>query len=66
MDDHDQAWDEADDEPGAGARRARQEARAPICPDCGVTAIPLPGAPGVDVPFVCDHDDCPAAGTVVG
>jgi hypothetical protein len=37
-----------------------------VGPECGVTAIPLPGAPGVDVPFVCDHDGCPAAGTVVG
>lgn len=47
-------WDRLDDD------------RAPICPDCGVTA--LPGAPAnvLDPPFVCDNADCDAFGQTVG
>ena len=34
---------------------------APICPSCGVTA--LPGrALGLAVDFACDNADCPAFG----
>ncbi|MGM0818180.1 MAG: hypothetical protein ACQETV_02160 [Actinomycetota bacterium] len=38
-----------------------QDPAAPICPSCGVTA--LPGAAlGLPVDFACDHADCPAFG----
>lgn len=47
-------WDEA----------ARQERRAPICPGCGVTALPG-SAVGVDADFVCDNPDCEAFGEPV-
>lgn len=40
---------------------AREERRAPICPACGVTALPG-SAVGVDVDFVCDNADCEAFG----
>lgn len=45
-------------------RTARREDRAPICPWCGVTA--LPGhAVGSAAAFVCDNADCPAFGEPV-
>lgn len=39
--------------------------QAPICPACGVTA--LPGSPRhvIDPSFVCDNPDCDAYGEVV-
>ncbi|HEX3980460.1 MAG TPA: hypothetical protein VHW93_04520 [Acidimicrobiales bacterium] len=39
--------------------------RAPICPFCGVTALPRDLAHVIDVTFVCDNDDCVAVGEVV-
>jgi hypothetical protein len=46
-------------------REARQERRAPICPWCGVTALPAdPDA--LDSVFACDNADCEAYGTPVG
>jgi hypothetical protein len=42
------------------------EQRAPICPYCGVTALPGALAHVVDPPFVCDNEDCDAFGEVVG
>jgi hypothetical protein len=39
--------------------------RAPICPYCGVTALPGEPANVIDVRFVCDHPDCEAFGQVV-
>ena len=48
------------DESGA----ARRELRAPICPWCGVTALPGE-AVGRDEAFVCDNADCPAHGEPV-
>ena len=39
------------------------DAETPTCPTCGVEAIPTdPGAEG----FVCDNDDCPDHGELVG
>ncbi len=40
--------------------------RAPICPCCGVTALPGDPANVIDVRFVCDNADCEAFGEVVG
>lgn len=42
-------------------RAARRERRAPICPACGVTALPG-SAVGVPADFVCDNPDCPDFG----
>ena len=39
--------------------------RAPICPECGVTALPAEAANVIDTPFVCDNPDCEAFGEVV-
>lgn len=43
---------------------ARQERRAPICPACGVTALPG-SAVGAAADFVCDNADCEAFGEPV-
>lgn len=43
---------------------AQQERRAPICPSCGVTALPGSAAGRRD-DFVCDNADCPAFGEPV-
>lgn len=40
---------------------ARREGRAPICPACGVTALPG-SAVGTDADFVCDNADCEGFG----
>lgn len=40
---------------------ARQERRAPICPACGVTALPG-SAVGSAADFVCDNADCEVFG----
>jgi hypothetical protein len=45
-------------------RSARREERAPICPWCGVTALPGE-AVGSAAAFVCDNADCPAFGETV-
>jgi hypothetical protein len=39
--------------------------RAPICPYCGVTALPGDLAHVIDVHFVCDNADCEAYAEVV-
>lgn len=39
--------------------------RAPICPDCGVTALPASPANVVDGAFVCENPDCDAFGETV-
>jgi len=36
--------------------------RAPICPYCGVTALPVHLANVLDSAFACDNDDCEAFG----
>jgi hypothetical protein len=43
-----------DDEADAG--------RAPICPYCGVTALPSELSHVLDTDFVCDNADCDAYG----
>ena len=41
------------------------DGRAPICPHCGVTALPRDLAHVIDVQFVCDNDECDAYAEVV-
>jgi len=36
--------------------------RAPICPFCGVTALPADPSHVVDTRFVCENPDCEAFG----
>ncbi len=61
------------DRPGAN-RFARQDGhvnddsgvnRAPICPYCGVTALPAHLSNVIDSAFVCDNEDCDAFGDEV-
>lgn len=52
----DDGWDDPDPD----------EARPPICPACGVTALPGELANVLDTPFVCDNADCDSYGEVVG
>jgi hypothetical protein len=42
-----------------------EENRAPICPFCGVTALPAELAYVVDPRFVCENPDCDAFGDEV-
>jgi hypothetical protein len=44
--------------------KKRDKDRAPICPHCGVTALPDESSPGGDR-FVCENPDCPAFGEPV-
>ena len=46
-------WDDADVE------------RAPICPFCGVTALPAHPSNVIDSSFVCENPDCEAFGEPV-
>lgn len=48
--------------------RARNEdvGRAPICPWCGVTALPAAPSNVVDTDFVCENPDCEQYGERVG
>jgi hypothetical protein len=39
--------------------------RAPICPACGVTALPADTANVLDTAFVCENPDCESFGEVV-
>ncbi len=48
-------WDVVDEDEG----------RAPICPSCGVTALPAELANVIDSGFVCDNADCDAYGEPV-
>ena len=41
---------------------ATDEGRAPICPWCGVTALPAELSHVLDTEFVCDNADCDAYG----
>ena len=38
------------------------EGRAPICPYCGVTALPAELSYVLDTDFICDNADCDAYG----
>jgi len=40
----------------------RDSGRAPICPYCGVTALPAEPSNVIDSGFVCDNADCEAFG----
>ena len=48
------------------ASRDPDVGRAPICPDCGVTALPAAPANVIDSDFVCENPDCDAYGQTVG
>lgn len=39
--------------------------QAPICPWCGVTALPASPSHVLDPDFVCDNPDCDAYGEVI-
>jgi hypothetical protein len=39
--------------------------RAPICPYCGVTALPGDAGFVIDTRFVCENPDCEAFGEVI-
>jgi len=39
--------------------------RAPICPSCGVTALPAETSNVIDAGFVCENPDCDAFGGAV-
>ncbi len=39
--------------------------RAPICPFCGVTALPAHRSNVIDSHFVCDNEECEAYGDPV-
>lgn len=49
------SWDEV---PGEG------DDRAPICPSCGVTALPMEGGQ-LEARFVCENPDCESFGDEV-
>jgi hypothetical protein len=40
-----------------------QTDHAPICPNCGVTALPVDA---FGTGFACDNDDCDAYGELIG
>jgi hypothetical protein len=46
-------WDEA------------EVGRAPICPNCGVTALAAESANVIDGAFMCENPDCEAFGELV-
>ena len=39
--------------------------RAPICPACGVTALPVESYDTMDAAFACENPDCEAFGDTV-
>jgi hypothetical protein len=41
------------------------EGRAPICPYCGVTALPGDLSHVIDTRFICENPDCEAFGDEV-
>ena len=45
-----------------GDEASDEEGRAPICPYCGVTALPAELSHVLDTDFVCDNADCDAYG----
>ena len=47
------AWDDA------------EVGRAPICPHCGVTALPMESSTDDDTDFDCENPNCEAFGEVV-
>jgi hypothetical protein len=55
------AWD--DD--GMSEGNGNDVGRAPICPSCGVTALPAETSNVIDSVFVCENPDCDAFGETV-
>lgn len=47
------------------ARDDADVGRAPICPSCGVTALPAETSNVIDPVFVCENPDCEAFGEIV-
>lgn len=45
--------------------RNKDEGRAPICPECGVTALPAAPSNVIDSEFVCENPDYEAYGEPV-
>jgi hypothetical protein len=41
------------------------DARAPICPYCGVTALPAQRSNVIDTDFACDNEGCDAYGETI-
>ena len=48
-----------------GSQGNAKEGRAPICPFCGVTALPAEPANVIDSDFVCENPDCEAFGETI-
>jgi hypothetical protein len=44
---------------------ASDEDRAPICPYCGVTAMPAESDRSFDPRFICENPECDAFGEIV-
>ena len=49
----------------SGTWDANNEDRAPICPHCGVTALPADPSNVIDTRFICENPDCEAFGDEV-
>lgn len=58
-------WDDPEQDDDAGAWSDAEVDRAPICPVCGVTALPAETRPVPDTSFVCENPDCDAFGETV-
>ena len=58
-------WDGRDSGNERPDASERDVGRAPICPECGVTALPAEPANVLDATFVCDNAECEAFGQPV-
>ena len=50
---------------GADQPVSVEDDRAPICPYCGVTALPADAGHVLDTRFACEHPECEAFGEIV-
>ncbi len=50
---------------GSERRQHQDQDRAPICPTCGMTALPAETANVLDPTFVCENPDCESFGEPV-
>ena len=56
-------WDDEDvTDDVDGVEDSDDVGRAPICPSCGVTALPAELSNVIDSGFVCENPDCEAFG----
>jgi hypothetical protein len=55
----------SDDDPDDDGAEDADIDRAPICPYCGVTALPGEPSNVIDTRFVCENPDCDAFGDEV-